>query len=125
MNKVLRVIVALPGILFVLTGLRWIIDPAGAAAQFGMPLLEGAGRSSQMGDLASFFLCMGIFILIAVITEKRSWFYAPAMLVGVTAIARVLAWLLHDAALALDMIVPEVVIACLLLFAVSRLPEKE
>ena len=38
MNKVLRVIVALPGILFVVTGLRWLVDPASAAAKFGMPL---------------------------------------------------------------------------------------
>lgn len=31
MNKLLRVLVTLPGILFVVMGLRWITDPAGAA----------------------------------------------------------------------------------------------
>ena len=125
MNKVLRVLVALPAILFVVTGLRYVIDPAGTAAQFGMPLLDGVGRSSQLGDMTAYFLSLGIFILIALITSKRSWYYPAVILIGLTAIFRVLAWLLHDAALALNLIVPEVIITALLLFAANRLPEKE
>ena len=123
MNKVLRVIVALPGILFVVTGLRWLVDPSGAAAQFGMPLLDGVGRSTQIGDMSGFFLTLGIVILIALITAKRSWYYPAIILLTITAIGRVLAWLVHDAALAVDMIAPEVIIACLLLFASRRLAE--
>ena len=97
MNKVLRVIVALPGILFVVTGLRWLVDPASAAAQFGMPLLDGLGRSSQIGDMASFFLTLGVLILIALITAKRVWYYPAIMLLVFTAVSRILAWLIHDA----------------------------
>ena len=121
MNKVLRVIVALPGILFVVTGLRWLVDPAAAAAQFGMPLLDGLGRSSQIGDMASFFLTLGVLILIALISAKRVWYYPPIMLLAFTAIGRILAWLVHDAAPAVEMIAPEIIIACLLLFASRRL----
>ena len=121
MNKILRVIVALPGILFVVTGLRWLVDPSAAAAQFGMPLLDGVGRSSQIGDMSGFFLTLGILILIALITSKRSWYYPAIILLVITAIGRVLAWLVHDAALAVDMIAPEVIIACLLLFASRKL----
>lgn len=124
MNKVLRVIVALPGILFVVTGLRWLVDPSAAAAQLGMSLLDGAGRSSQIGDMSGFFLTLGIVIFIALITSKRSWYYPAIILLAITAIGRVLAWLFHDAALALDMIVPEVIIACLLLFASRRLADQ-
>jgi hypothetical protein len=36
MNKVLRIIVALPAIFFVVTGLRWVVAPAGVAPEFGM-----------------------------------------------------------------------------------------
>ena len=43
MNKVLRVLVLLPAILFVVTGLRWIVDPAGVAPQFGLTL-QGAAE---------------------------------------------------------------------------------
>ena len=123
MNKLLKVVVALPGILFVVTGLRWLVDPASAAAQFGMPLLDGLGRSSQIGDMASFFLTLGVLILIALITAKRVWYYPPIMLLGFTAIARILAWLIHDAAPAVEMIAPEIIIACLLLFASRRLAD--
>jgi hypothetical protein len=123
MNKLLRLLVALPGILFVVMGLRWITDPAGAAAFGGMPLLEGVARSSQIGDLGALFLSMGMMIFLAVITLKRSWFYAPVMVLLTVAVFRLVAWLFHGAALAPDAIAVEVIVASLLLFASSRLPQ--
>jgi hypothetical protein len=117
----LRVLIALPAILFVVTGLRWLVDPSGGAAALGMTLLEGVGLSSQIGDVGSFFLSMGIMMLTALITANRSWFYAPALMLTLVAIFRLVAWLLHDAALAIDMIIVELVIASILLFASSRL----
>jgi len=119
LNKLLRVLVALPALLFVVIGLRWIIQPEAAAASLGMPLLEGIARSSQMGDLAVCFLSIGAMIFIALITGKRRWFYVPALMLITVAIVRILAWLLHDAALAGQMIAVEVIVACLLLFASS------
>ena len=59
MNKVIRVIVALSGILFVIIGFRWLVDPARVAKSLGMPLLEGLGRSSQIGDFGAFFTAGG------------------------------------------------------------------
>jgi hypothetical protein len=117
----LRVLIALPAILFVVTGLRWLVDPTGAADALGMSLLEGVGLSSQIGDVGSLFLSMGIMMLTALITANRSWFYAPALMLTLVAIFRLVAWLLHDAALAIDMIIVELVIASILLFASSRL----
>ena len=125
MKKVLSVIIALPAVMFIMTGLRWLVDPATAAAQFGMPLLDGIGLSTQIGDLAAFFIAGGMFVFIALITSKRSWYYPPIMLVGFTALFRVLAWLLHDATLAVQMIVSEIVIAVLLLAASRIIPEHE
>ena len=124
MNKSLRLLLALPAILFMVLGLRWVVAPAGMAAELGMPLLEGVGLSTQIGDLGAFFFAGGLFVLIAVVTQKRSWFYAPALLLGFTALFRVLAWLLHDAAFALDMILVEVILTAMLLFAASRAPEE-
>ncbi len=125
MKTLLRVLVMLPAVLFVMMGLRWITDPAGAATALGMTLLDGVGRSSQIGDVGALFLSMGMMMLLALITARRSWFYAPALMLSVVALLRLLAWLLHDAALALDMIVVEVVIASILLFAASRLSQGE
>jgi uncharacterized membrane protein len=121
MKKVLRVIVLLPAILFIGIGMRWLVDPQGAAAALGMPLLGGIGRSSQIGDVGGFFLVTGIMVVLGVITGKRAWFQAPALLLMMIAIFRILAWLLHDAALATSMIAVEVVLAVLFVFASARL----
>ena len=121
MNSLLRALVALPAIGFLVIGLRWAIDPSGAASDLGMTLLSGVGRSSQIGDVGALFLSMGSMILIALTTGQRSWFYAPALMLSLIAVLRILAWLLHGAALTLDMIILEVIVASLLLLASSRL----
>ena len=123
-NKILRVVTVLPGILFVVIGVGWIIDPASAAAGVGMPLLEGVGRSTQIGDLGSFFLTMGLLILVGVTTLERVWFYPPMMLLGLAAIFRIVAWLVHGAALAGSMIAVEIIVTALLYVATIRLCEK-
>jgi hypothetical protein len=125
MNRILRALVALPGIFFVVMGLRWLVDPAGAAGDMDMELLDGIGRSTQIGDLATFFLALGMMILVGLITSQRRWFHVPALMLLGAAIFRVLAWLLHDAALAGQLIALELVVACLLLFAASRLTARE
>lgn len=125
MKAVLRILVTLPAVLFVVMGLRWITDPTGAATMVGMTLMDGVGRSSQIGDLGAFFLAMGIMMLLALITARRTWFYAPALMLALVAVLRILAWLLHGAALALDAIVVEVVVAAVLLLASSRLSQGE
>ncbi|MCB1705040.1 MAG: hypothetical protein KDI17_09255 [Halioglobus sp.] len=121
MKTVFRVLVALPAILFVVMGLRWAVDPAGAAPGLGMTLMEGVGLSSQIADVGAFFLGMGMMMLIGLITATASWFQAPALMLGLAAVFRLLAWLVHDAALALPMIIVEVVMATVLLLASSRL----
>lgn len=121
MNKALTVVVGLFGLMFLLIGLRWLVDPSGAASQLGMPLLDDVGRSTQIGDFAAFFLTLGVLILLALVTSQRIWYYPAAMLLGIAALGRMLAWAVHDAALALDLIAPEVIIAAVLLLAARRL----
>lgn len=125
MNKMLKVIIFLPALLFLITGLRWFVDPATAAAGMGMPLLEGLGRSAQIGDIGAFFLTISLCLLAALVSGRRSWYYPPIMLLGLTAVGRILAWLLHDAALAIPSITVECVVALLVLFASRRLPERD
>jgi hypothetical protein len=124
MNQVLKLLVLLPAILFVVTGIRWLVAPAGIAPNFGLTLAEGIGLSSQIGDMAGFFLTLGSCMLIALISEHRSWYYPPMMLLAITALGRVVAWLLHDATLAGNQIMIEVVVAFILLLASRRLPQE-
>ena len=71
--------------------------------------------------LYSFFLTLGICILAAVVTGRRTWYYPPILLLSLAAIGRLVAWLVHDAVLAPQIWV-EVVIVTLLLVASRRLP---
>lgn len=121
MNKVLSVLVALLGVLFLLIGIRWLIDPAAAAATLGMPLLDGIGRSTQIGDMTAFFLTLGLLILMGLVTAHRIWYYPACMLLGLAAAGRLLAWAVHDAAFAFDLVAVEVIVTAFLLFASRRL----
>ena len=123
LKRALRIFLVLPAIGFLVTGLRFAVAPAGAAKGLAMPLLDGAARSSQIGDVGALFLGMGLMILTALVTLERTWFVAPAILLLLVAVLRVLAWLFHGAALMMPMIVPEIVIGGLLLLASTKLAE--
>ena len=122
MNIALRAIVLLCGVLFIITGLRWLLAPAGVAPEFGLVLSSGVGLSSQIGDMSAFFLTLGVCILMGLITQRAIWYYPPIILLSLTAVGRLLAWLLHDAALAMNLIAPEVIVALILMIASRRLP---
>ena len=121
MNIALRAIVLLCGVLFIVTGLRWLLAPAGVAPEFGLVLSSGVGLSSQIGDMSAFFLTLGVCILMGLTTQRTLWYYPPMILLSLTAVGRILAWLLHDAALATGLIAPEVIVALILLIASRRL----
>jgi hypothetical protein len=124
-RRLFALIVTLPGLLFIVLGLRWLVDPAGASPSLGLSVETGFGLSSQIADLSAFFLVIGLSILIAVATRKRSWFYPPVMLLLIAAAGRLVAWLVHGASFALQAIAFEVAVAVLLLIASRYLPERD
>jgi hypothetical protein len=75
--------------------------------------------------MSAFFLTMGICMLMGLVTGRRVWFYPPVILLLLTAVGRIVAWLVHDAALALDLIAPEIIVSVILLVAAKRLPEAD
>ena len=125
MKNVLRVIAGLVGILFFYNGLLWIISPANVAASLGMPLLEGVGLSTQIGDLGSFFITVGAMTLIGAITTTRHWFYAPSMLLLVAALYRTLSTILYGAPFVMSAIIVEISVGLFLIFAGSRISTKD
>ena len=125
MKNVLRIVAGLIGILFFLNGLQWIISPANVAASLGMPLLEGVGLSTQIGDLGSFFITVGAMTLIGAITTTRHWFYAPSILLLVAALYRTLSTVLYGAPFAMSAIFVEVVVGLFLIFAGPRIATED
>lgn len=122
---ILTFLVAVPALLFTVMGLRWQLDPGGIAPSMGLDLETGLGLSTQVGDLSAFFLVLGLCILIALVTRRRFWYYPPVLLLLIAAIGRLIAWVLHGAALPIQTIGFEVVIALLLLTALRFLPERD
>ena len=121
MNKFLVVLNAINGILFIAIGLLWVISPYKAGANFGiLEISEGLGRSSLIGDVGSYFFCIGLMMILAAYTLRSIWFYAPAMLLGVTALFRVISWLAHDATFATQFIIIEILLVVLLLITSKR-----
>ena len=107
--------------LFTLLGLGWLFVPGVVSALMRMPLLAGEGLSTQIGDLASFFLAMGVSILIALLNHSAIWLYPAVLLLVFAAVGRVIAWLFHGAGLPLDMVVFELVVAAFLISVASKL----
>ncbi len=124
MITLVRILVLVPGVLFLVTGLRWLLAPAAVAPEFGLVLGIGIGLSSQVGDMSAFFLTLAVCILMGLTTQRSIWYYPPIILLSLTATGRILAWLLHDAALATALIVPEVMVALILFLASRYLPER-
>ena len=117
LNKIVTALVVLVAILFIVTGLRWLVDPAGIVERFGMELASGVGLSTQVGDMSAFFLTLGLCTLLGVVRAEHIWFYPAMMLLSLTAVGRILAWLIHDATLATGLLGPEIIVTVLLWFA--------
>ena len=120
-SRRLRLAVAVLGGFFTLQGIGWLLLPARAAEGLGMPLLDGMGRSTQIGDFAAFFLVGGITMLLGSRPGRASWLRFPAALIGGAAVTRSLAWLLHGADFAALFITVEVGTFVLLWYAAGRL----
>ncbi len=115
MHPRLRLVIVVLGVFFAFQGVAWLIDPARVAAGLGMPLLDGLARSTQVGDLACFFLVAGVTMLLGTRPGRAEVLYFPAALIGGAAITRTLAWAFQGAAFATFFIAVEVVVGLTLL----------
>ncbi|MBQ76102.1 MAG: hypothetical protein CMQ20_13920 [Gammaproteobacteria bacterium] len=108
---VLRLVASLPGIMMAASGIGWLIQPEESAKGLGMPLLDGIGRSTQIGDFGAFFLGVATLVFLGAVRSQGHWLYAAALFLGAAAVFRTLATLVHGADLAAVFITFEVVMA--------------
>src|SRR5262249_47180314 len=116
----MRILVLLLGAGFFLQGLGWIIAPGLSAARLGMPLLDGLGRSTQVGDFTAFFLILGATMLLGNAPGRGRLLPVPASMLATAAVMRTLAWLFHGAAFATLFVSVEAGVALLLVTAALR-----
>jgi hypothetical protein len=127
-TKILRIglisLLVLPAVFFLFTGFRWLVAPDDAAGALLMPLLRGSGLGSQMADIGGMFLALGLIVLGAVVTRKGAWLMPVSIVLACIVLYRLLAFALHGAPLAFQMIFFELVLSVWLGFA-SRMVKKE
>jgi low temperature requirement protein LtrA len=124
-NPLLRFLGVIPAIPMLFNGVGFLTKPEQTAETLGMDLLDGIGRSTQIGDTASFFIGTAILILIGVMTTKARWFYAGAMFLGLAAVSRTIAALAFGAEMATQFIAVEIVLTlwlCAVAYFIDRLP---
>ncbi|MEK9807637.1 MAG: hypothetical protein VW757_06210 [Halieaceae bacterium] len=119
--KLLRLLTLLTGLLFTLTGVQWWVMPDAVAPQFGLTLDTGLGLSSQIGDMSAFFLLLGFCAFMALVTRRGVWYTPAIVLLVLTAIGRIIAWVVHGAAFATDQIALELLVAVIYWLAARSL----
>jgi hypothetical protein len=117
----LRLAIRIVGAFFAFQGVAWLIDPARVAGSLGMPLLDGIARSTQVGDLAIFFLVAGVTMILGAQHGRADLLYVPAALIGGAAVTRTFAWLWQGADFAAFFIAVEVIVGATLLVGARRL----
>lgn len=108
-KNILRVVSTFPGFLMGINGIGWLVQPEETAKGLGMPLLDGIGRSTQIGDFGAFFLGVTILVFVGAIRAQGHWLYSAALFLGGAAVIRVFAALVHDAGMATEFIIAEIV----------------
>lgn len=121
LDKLVKIVAGLLGVMLLGIGLCWLVAPAIAAPLIGMEVLPGVAGNSQIGDLGAFFLVAGAFALWGLGSGNATLLYTPAALVGAAAVFRIVAGLVHGADFAPAMIVLELVMCRLFLMARTRI----
>ena len=118
----IRIVAALPGVILLNNAVGFILTPQTVVESLGMSYLEGLGRSTQIGDMGSFFACSSLFIIYGAFRDKPQWLMAGAYLLIAAAAYRLMATVLHGADFAQVFIGVEVVIFVWLIIASRLLP---
>tara|TARA_B110000008_G_scaffold78436_1_gene80017 strand:+ start:145 stop:543 length:399 start_codon:yes stop_codon:yes gene_type:complete len=114
---VVKIIAVIPGLPLLMNAILFVADPAKVTADLGMPLLDGLGRSTQLADLGALFLFGAMLIFYGVWKSEGLYLRLGALLLGLIAVLRVVAWVINGAELATVLIISEVVLVIWLLVA--------
>ena len=110
MLTLLRTLTGLAGLGALIMGAMWWYQPETAAGLLGASLLDGTGRSAQIGDSGAFFIGVGVLLLWGAVRQHAVLVLIGGCLVGLVAPGRILSSTLHNGALT----TPEVVVECVI-----------
>ena len=110
MLTLLRTLIGLVGLGALIIGAMWWYQPETAAGPLRASLLDGTGRSAQIGDSGAFFIGVGVLLLWGAVRQHAVFVLIGGCLVGLVAPGRILSATLHGGAVT----TPEVVVECVI-----------
>ena len=123
MLTLLRTLTGLAGLGSLIIGAMWWYQPETAAELLGASLLDGTGRSAQIGDSGAFTIGVGVLLLWGAARQHAVFVLIGGCLVGLVAPGRILSATFHGGAVT----TPEVVVECVIFlialmtwFAINR-----
>ena len=111
----LRLLTVLSGLGLLVFGLGWWVHPGPAAEMLGATLLEGTGRTAQIGDTGAFFVGAGMMLTWGAIRGQANVLSAGGLLVGLVVPGRVASAMYHGGSWTPDEIGAECAITILAL----------
>ena len=122
---ILRTATVLLGLPLLLLGLGWWVHPGPAADLLGATLLEGTGRSTQIGDSAAFFIGSGALLTWGAIRCNATLLIVGGSLIGLVAPGRIISAAVHGGAWTSNEIVAECVIFLIALYTAFQVHESK
>ena len=123
MVTLLRTLTGLSGLGLLVFGLGWWVHPAAAAEMLGATLLDGTGRTAQIGDSGAFFVGAGTMLLWGALRKIPTLLLAGGGLIGLVVPGRMLSASIHGGGQTPDEIIAECILLLLAVItaaAVSR-----
>ena len=123
MLTLLRTLTGLAGLGSLIIGAMWWYQPETAAGLLGASLLDGTGRTAQIGDSAAFTIGVGVLLLWGAVRQRAVFVLIGGCLVGLVAPGRILSATLHGGAVTTPEVLVEGVIFLIALmtwFAINR-----
>jgi hypothetical protein len=121
MLSLLRIITVLSGLGLFLIGVIWWLQPATAAEMLGASLLDGTGRSTQVGDSGAFFIGAGGLLSLGAIRNHAALVISGGLLVGLVIPGRVLSATTHGGAWTPDEIAGECIVLVVALLTAAAI----
>ena len=121
MLTLLRIITTLFGLGLLLMGVIWWLEPATAAEILDASLLDGTGRSAQIGDSGAFFIGAGGLLALGAIRQHVALVISGGLLVGLVIPGRVLSATTHGGAWTPDEIAGECIVLVVALLTAAAI----
>ena len=86
----LTAVIFVGGLFYFMMGLRFLFDPAGAGAGFGLSAIDASGLAAIRADISAFFIISAICMLIGAWKRNGDLLLVPAGLFGIALLGRII-----------------------------------